>query len=61
MLFVENVKELKMKAEFVRTVNETVYSCGFPATVIEDVKRRLSDMGGSFEESPEMLAVTGIR
>lgn len=60
MLFVENVKDLKVKAKFVKTVNETVYSCGFPASIIEDVKGRLRDIGGCFEESPEMLVVAGV-
>jgi len=60
MLFVEHVKPLKVKAKFVKIVNEVVYSCGFPASIIEDVKGRLGDMGGTFEESPVMLTVVGV-
>jgi hypothetical protein len=60
MLFVENVKPLKVKAKFVKTVNAMVYSCGFPASIIEAVKGRLRDMGGNFEECPEMLTVVGV-
>jgi len=61
MLFVENVKALKVKAKFVKIVNETEYSCGFPASVIEDVKERLRSMGGNFEESFDLLTVVGVR
>ncbi|MBU0674366.1 MAG: hypothetical protein KJ950_06960 [Proteobacteria bacterium] len=60
MLFIEDAKDLKVKGRYVKKVNETVYSCGFPASTIEEVKGRLTEMGGEFEEKPEMITVTGI-
>ena len=41
MLFTENVKTLKIKVKFIRLVNQHVYSCGFPVTIIEDVKLKM--------------------
>jgi len=39
MLFTENIKPLKIKVKFIKAVNQLVYSCGFPVTIIEDVKK----------------------
>lgn len=30
MLFTQNIKALKVKAKFIKAVNQVVYSCGFP-------------------------------
>ncbi len=40
MLFTENIKELKISAKLIKAVDQQVYSCGFPVTIIEDVKER---------------------
>jgi hypothetical protein len=42
MLFTQNIKALKIKVKFIKAVNQTVYSCGFPASIIEEVKKQLS-------------------
>jgi hypothetical protein len=39
LLFTQNIKPLKIKVKFVKTVNRQVYSCGFPVTIVEDVKK----------------------
>ncbi|HIQ37842.1 MAG TPA: hypothetical protein EYH36_07585 [Desulfocapsa sulfexigens] len=60
MLFTENIKTLKIKVKFIRLVNQHVYSCGFPVTIIEDVKKQLSNIGGAIDESEGLLTVAGI-
>ncbi|MBU0485442.1 MAG: hypothetical protein KKB30_13135 [Proteobacteria bacterium] len=60
MLFVENIKELKVKCKFVKVVNQDVYSCGFPASIIEEIKQQLVDRKGVVEESAQMVTVTGV-
>ena len=39
-LFAENIKKLKIKAKFIKTVDQRVYSCGFPASIIEEIKKQ---------------------
>ena len=60
MLFTENIKTLKIKVKFIRLVNQPVYSCGFPVTIIEDIKKQLSGIGGAIDASEGLLAVSGI-
>lgn len=57
MLFTENIKELKIKARFIKVVNQQVYSCGFPASIIEEIKRQLVELGGQLEESDKLITV----
>ncbi len=60
MLFTENIKPLKIKVKFIKAVGEQVYSCGFPATIIEEIKKRLVALGGVPDESEKLLTVAGI-
>lgn len=60
MLFVENIKELKIKVKFIKTVNQFVYSAGFPASIVEPVRAQLVALGGVPEESGDLLTVAGI-
>ncbi len=60
MLFTQNIKQLKIKARFIKTVDQQVYSCGFPATIIEDVKKQLSAIGGEIDVSGKLLTVAAV-
>lgn len=60
MLFTQNIKALKIKTKFIKAVNQRVYSCGFPVSIIEDVKKQLSGHGGVIEESQKILTVANI-
>ncbi len=55
-MFTQNIKPLKINVEFVKVVDQQVYSCGFPATIIEDVKNRLA----SPAEKDGGIALTNI-
>lgn len=57
MLFTQNIKALKVKAGFIKAVNQVVYSCGFPATILDDVKAHMSEHGGEILESGQLLTV----
>ena len=60
MLFTENIKPLKIKVKFIKAVSQQVYSCGFPVTIIEDVKKQLSSIGGDIDASEKLLTVADI-
>lgn len=60
MLFIQNIKPLKITVKFIKTVNQHVYSAGFPVSLIDTVKKQLSDLGGSIEESEKMVVCTGV-
>ena len=60
MLFTDNVKALKVKVKFIKVVNQEVYSCGFPATIIEEIKKQCVDLGGVLEETEKMITVVNI-
>ncbi len=57
MLFTANIKELKIKVKFIKAVNQQVYSCGFPASIIEEIKKQLMDQGGVLDESEKLITV----
>ena len=40
MLFTENIKPLKIKPIFIKAVNQQGYSCGFHASIIEEIKKQ---------------------
>lgn len=61
MLFSENIKQLKIKSKFVKTVRQQVYSCGFPASIIGDIKKQLVNQGGLLNETDERITVSGIQ
>lgn len=61
MLFTANIKELKIKAKHIKAVNQQVYSCGFPASIIEEIKKRLVDHGGVLSESEKLLTAANIQ
>ncbi len=60
MLFTENIKPLKIQVKFIKIVKQLVYSCGFPASVLEDVKKRLMEHGGVLDESDKLLMIAAI-
>jgi hypothetical protein len=60
VLFAENIKPLKIKEKFIKAVGQQVYSCGFPASIIEEIKKRLVDHGGVLDESENLLTVANI-
>ncbi len=60
MLFTENIKPLKIKVKFIKAVSQQVYSCGFPVTIIEDVKKQLRVLGGEIDGSEKLLIITAI-
>ncbi len=60
MLFTENIKELKIQAKFIKVVNQHVYSSGFPASIIEDIKKQLIAHGAVINESEKLLTATNI-
>ncbi len=60
MLFTENIKPLKIKVKFIKAVSQQVYSCGFPVTIIEDVKKQLRVLGGEIDGSEKLLTVADI-
>ncbi|WP_446008963.1 hypothetical protein [Candidatus Electrothrix sp.] len=61
MLFIGNIKPLKITAKFIKVVDQYVYSAGFPESVLERVKEKLHSCGGVFETAEKMLKVTGVR
>ncbi len=60
MLFTENIKPLKIKAVFVKSVGECVYSCGFPASILKEIERLLAEHGGVVEETEKLITVTNM-
>ncbi|HID68902.1 MAG TPA: hypothetical protein EYP35_00195 [Desulfobacterales bacterium] len=60
MLFTANIKELKINGKFIKAVNQQVYSCGFPSSIIEDIKKRLTAHGGVINESEKLLTAANI-
>jgi len=60
MLFTENIKTLQIKVKFIKAVTQTVYSCGFPASIIADVKKQLTARGGMINESEKLLTVANL-
>ncbi len=60
MLFIQNIKGLKVKAKFIKTADQYVYSCGFPASIIGEIKKQLTANGGLLEESEKLLTVADI-
>lgn len=60
MLFTQNIKTMKVKVKFVKAVNQEVYSCGFPAAIIEDIKKQCNKLGGEVQESEKLLTVANV-
>ena len=60
MLFTQNIKSLKVKFKFIKAVKQQVYSCGFPASIIEEVKKQMTARGGMIDESEKLLTVANI-
>ena len=44
MMFTQNIKALKVTVKFVKTVGQHVYSSGFPASIIKDIKKSWKPM-----------------
>ncbi len=61
MLFTEKIKSLKIKARSIKIVGQHVYGCGFPASIIEEIRQRLVARGGIVEESETVLTTTNIK
>ena len=61
MLFTQYIKPLKVKARFIKTVNQQVYSCGFPASIIEEIKKQLVDHGGVLEQTEKLLIAANVK
>jgi hypothetical protein len=61
MLFTQNIKTLKIKDKFIKAVNQWVYSCGFPDSIIEGIKKQLLSHGGMIDESEKLLKVTSLK
>ena len=59
-MFTDNIMPLKINVKVVKIVNRQIYSCGFPATIIEDVKKQLIGIGGIIEESDHLLIVAAV-
>jgi hypothetical protein len=52
MQFTLDIKPLKVKANFVKTVNQHVYSVGFPGSILDAIKKQLADrLGYAWAES----------
>jgi hypothetical protein len=60
MLFTDNIKGLKVKAKFVKAAGQWVFSCGFPASIIENIKKRLEAHAGVVAESEKLLTVSNM-
>ena len=61
MLFIQNIKELKVKVRFIKAVNQHVYSSGFPASIIEEIKTQLTANAGVIEDSGKLVTVSHIK
>ena len=61
MLFTQNIKQLKVKARFIKTVNQQVYSCGFPCSILEEIKERLVGHGGVLEQTEKLLIAANVK
>ena len=51
MLFVQNIKPLKVTVKFIKNVNQHVYSVGFPVSLLDTIKEQLTACGGKIEEA----------
>lgn len=60
MLFTQNIKALKVTVKFIKAVDQHVYSGGFPASIIEDIKKQLTAHDGVIEESEKLLTVSNM-
>ncbi len=61
MLFTENVRPLKITRKYVKAVDQQVFSCGFPESIVEDIKQQLADLDGALGESVKLLTVADIK
>jgi hypothetical protein len=60
MLFVQNIKPLKVTAKFVKVVNQHVYSVGFPGSLFDTIKELLTACGGKIEEAGDVVTVCHV-
>lgn len=60
MRFTDNIRPLKITGRFIKTVNDHVYSAGFPATLLDTVTRQLVAHGGVVADAGELITVSGV-
>ncbi len=59
--FVENIKRLKIHVRFIKKVRQTIYSGGFPKTIMDDLITQLKSKGLQVRESEEYFTIINVK